>query len=228
MRFIFTYHIENDHKAEDVMRKLTVVLSVLFSVFFLSQCKAIQDILDPEKDYGEYTSITLQFTITFKGLNSTGQRSVKVHETTHINEGFVYTKKYSQSDDINCNNAETDKTHTFQTTVNAKAFKIILAYNDWAYYGVVNNGTNYKLLCSDWTASIVSYTYTSGKDDPGSPLVNGLDQLNLNVDNHCTGTIVHDCLTEADISVTRNTTKDKKHSTSVFTTNSNFKSTADL
>lgn len=207
------------------MKRSILIAAIVLSILFLSQCKAIKDIIDPEKDYGAYTSVTLQFTVTFKGLNSTGQRKVKVNDGTYINEGFVYTRKYSDSADIICENAETDKTHTFQVTVNATDFKIILSYTDWAYHGFVNNGTNYKLLCSEWSASIVSYTYTDGKDDPGTPLVSGLDSLALNIDNHCTGTIVHDCQTEADISISRNTAASGNQTASAFTTTSNFKGT---
>ena len=204
------------------MKKSVIILCTLVFTIFLSQCKTIDDIID-SKDYGAYTSITIQFSVSFRGLNSIGHRTVSVHDVEYVDENFTYSKKYSTSDEYVCENADVDKTHTFQVTLNVTSFKIALAYNDWDYYGYVNNAVNYKLLCSEWTASIVGYTYTNGKDDPGTPLVNGLDKLQLDLDNHCTGTRVHDCLTEADITITRNTSGNDVQAACAFKSTTNVK-----
>lgn len=204
------------------MKKIVLAFCIAAISLIMSQCKTIDDIIDP-KDYGDYTSVTVQFTVTFKGLNSIGHRTVTVHDGEYVAENFSYSKKPGSSEENTCENAVADKTHTFQVTLNVTSFKVTLAYNDWDYYGYVSNAVNYKLLCSEWSASVVGYTYTSGKDDPGTPLMSGLDKLALDIDSHCTGTRVHDCLTEADITISRNTTGSDIQSACAFTSTTNLK-----
>ena len=56
-----------------------------------------------------------------------------------------------------------------------------------------NNGSNCKCLITSYQASIVSYTYEEGKDDPGSPVISGLDQLEAF--ENCIGNYSTDCET---------------------------------
>lgn len=49
------------------------------------------------------------------------------------------------------------------------------------------NKTNVKTLCTEYSGEIVSYQYESGKDDPGTPVITGFDDLTgWTADTHCT------------------------------------------
>ena len=57
------------------------------------------------------------------------------------------------------------------------------------------------MLCTEWSGSIVSYTYENGKDDPGSPVISGFDLLNgFDIETHCQQNgRQHTCKLEVDI-----------------------------
>ena len=84
-------------------------------------------------------------------------------------------------------------------------------YLNWDYYSFKSPGTNYKVLCTNWNISVEKYEYEEGKDDPGTPVLSGLDQLSLDMDSDCVQKTqrVHDCTTTATITFSAPTARSR-------------------
>ncbi|HEX9902935.1 MAG TPA: hypothetical protein VGB72_08740, partial [Acidobacteriota bacterium] len=65
-----------------------------------------------------------------------------------------------------------------------KSLEIVLKYLDWWYWSWCGYDCC-KLLCSDWTFTIAGYKWESGKQDPGSPALEGYDVLATNQGDVC-------------------------------------------
>lgn len=168
------------------------MLFILLIIGF-SGCKTIEEIITG-KDYGNYTSITVRISVNYKGLNSSGTRNLTLAGNVVLNEKFQIFGTATGNE--TCDDAILDKSHTFEVTISTTSMEVISQFINWDYTVWNNNKTNWKMLCTEWSGSIVSYTYEAGKDDPGSPVISGFDLLNgFTIDNHCTsnGGRVHDC-----------------------------------
>lgn len=188
-----------------MIKKIPIIfLFVSIIIFFLSfGCKVIEDVenLIGEKDYGNYTSITIRITVAYKGLNSTGIRKLTIGNEVKVNENYSFGGTATMGS--TCEDAILDKTFSFDITITTTSLPVKQEYFDWDYLKFATNKTNVKMLCTEWSGSIVSYLYVSGKDDPGSPVIDGFDALNgFNVDDHCQkdGVRRHDCETSVDLS----------------------------
>jgi len=158
---------------------------------------------DEEVEKGEYTSITFRIQVTYKGLNSKGLRKLLVDNAIEHHEGFVFGG--DPDDQSTCDDAITDKTVTITKTISTNSVDITQEYNNWDYVKYRSPGTNYKMLCTEWSISVQSYTWETGKADPGSPGVSGLSDLSLDTSNDCTRVSqrVHNCSTTATLSFNR-------------------------
>jgi len=181
----------NFGKVLGVVLTLALVGGAVWYLFFSKNA--------PFKPKGNYTSVTLKVTVTFKGLNSFGSRKVSFMGTDYLSENF----EYPQNADASSTCASATKSETYEYTFEAPAsgFKTVLEYINWDYYNFISPGTNTKILCSDWNFDVVSYKWESGKKDPGEPSIEGLDQLSMDVGTDCTEVSyrVHNCEMEANL-----------------------------
>ncbi|HDP94049.1 MAG TPA: tetratricopeptide repeat protein [Candidatus Aminicenantes bacterium] len=148
---------------------------------------------DKEEEKGEYTSITFRLEVTYKGLNSKGRRKLLLDGDVQHNELFSFAG--DPNENSTCSDAITDKTIAVTKTITTNSVNIQQDYLNWDYVKYRTPGTNYKLLCSEWVITIQSYTWESGKADPGSPGVSGTDTLALDTESDCTriSQRVHNC-----------------------------------
>lgn len=169
--------------------RLIIVISFL-SIITSSGCNFFDDLFG-SKDYGQYTSITFRIIATYGGVNSEGTHKFTVNGQVLDNSYFVY----NVTDGCNetCSGAIYEDPKTFDVTINSNTCTATQRYIDWIYWHYNNNGSNCKCLVTSYQASIVSYTYEEGKDDPGSPIISGLDQLEAF--ENCTGNYSTDCET---------------------------------
>lgn len=157
----------------------------------------------PLKATGEYTSVTVQVDVTYKGMNSKGTRTLAFDGVEQLNEDFLYTQPAEPCDPDNppdCDNATQSESHSFLVETDGKSLEMIQRYINWDYYS--RSAPACKVLCADWTFTVVGYKYESGKKDPGSPNIEGIENLELDrsdcdpdlIDNP---TEVHTCTTQA-------------------------------
>ena len=185
---------------------LFIFISIIIVVFLMSlpSCNVIEDIFGGG-DYGNYTSITFQITVTYGGENSNGRHKLTINNQVLHNHLFKFHVEDDCDDDI-CEDAVYENALTFNVTINSATTTATQEYLDWAYWKIKPTGTTCKCLATTYQASIVSYTYEDGKDDPGTPIIGGFEQLeNWDIDTHCTGGATNDCI----ISVTLTFTSSK-------------------
>jgi hypothetical protein len=159
----------------------------------------------PLKPKGAYTSITVKVDVTFKGLNSKTYHTVDLNSVNKLNEHVDYPQPVpdpSKCTDPNtdfCPTANLSQSYSWTVETDGKTLDIVQKYIDWEFYSF-GGGTNCKILCASYNFSIVSYKWESGKKDPGSPAVEGIDQLELE-DADCIVTtppnLIHTCTTTA-------------------------------
>lgn len=183
------------------MKKTVLFLTI--ALFFIFSCKYFEDFFGSDKDIGEYTKVELRIKVIFSGLNSDGIRKVTIDNVDQLEENFHYDQNATEDD--NCDTAHKDMSHTFDVTITKDNFKIILEYIDWDFVHFSYQDVNYKVLCSEWSATVRSYEYKDGKEDPGPPLILGLEDLELETDKDCQadGDTKHDCITTAVIEIER-------------------------
>jgi hypothetical protein len=184
--------------------KRTLYILIIFSLMMVSfQCKFLEEFIDSSDDFGDYTRVELRIKVIFSGLNSSGIRTVTIDNVEELEEDFYYDQSAGAADD--CDTAEPDISHTFDVTITDDNFRILLEYLDWDYvhYSFVDD--NYKVLCSEWSARVISYEYEEGMKDPGEPLVTGLENLELERDKDCDpeDERVDDCQVSAIITLER-------------------------
>lgn len=165
--------------------KRVVIITVIFSLLLLLPgCKKVIDKITG-KDYGKYTSITVRITINYKGLNSKGIRKFSVDDVAQVNEYFSIAGTPTMNS--TCDDSILDKTHVLELTITKTTMEVLQQYFDWDYTKWKWNSTNVKMLCTKYKGEIVSYQYESGKDDPGTPLITGLDDLvGWTTESNCT------------------------------------------
>jgi tetratricopeptide (TPR) repeat protein len=154
---------------------------------------------EEKKEPGKYTSITIQIDVTYSGLNSKGRRKLWIDGNKKLDERFIYPQKADENS--TCDDATKKESYSYTVTINTTTMNIKQQYINWDYHSFKSPGTNYKILCTNWSLSIVKYEYEAGKADPGTPVPTGLDQLSMDIDNDCVqkSLRVHDCTTEATI-----------------------------
>jgi len=137
-----------------------------------------------KKEKGQYTSITVKVDVVFKGLNSKGNRKLRINNETKVEEDYVMTQNAFAN--ATCAQAQLDKSYSFDITTTGNTIHIVQDYLNWDFYNFISPGTNYKMLCTEWSFSVQSYTYESGKADPGTPHPTNTNDLNLDYNNDCT------------------------------------------
>jgi hypothetical protein len=183
------------------MKKIAMFMVLPVMVLFLLGCKLVDELIHPDDEVGAYLSVKLRIKVTFKGLNSSGKRKITIDGEERILEDFFYEKTAAEGDD--CAKASKDMSHSFEVTVNTKDFKVQLEYINWDFVHFAHDAKNYKLLCSEWSVEVLEYNFEDGKKDPGTPVLDGFEELALDVGKHCqsTGDTKHDCLTIATVSI---------------------------
>ncbi|MBN2199866.1 MAG: hypothetical protein JW747_08480 [Candidatus Aminicenantes bacterium] len=160
----------------------------------------------PLKATGEYTSVTVQVDVTYKGKNSFGTRTLAFDGVEQLNEGFSYAQPASPCNPPDefptCDDATQSEFHSFLVETDGKSLEMIQMYLGWDYFD--RTLPCCKVLCADWTLTVVEYEYESGKKDPGSPNIVGIENLELDFNNDCVpdpvvfpNEYVHDCTTQA-------------------------------
>jgi tetratricopeptide (TPR) repeat protein len=150
---------------------------------------------------GAYTSITVKVDVTFKGLNSKTYHTVDLDGVQQLSEHVIYSQPVANpgacSAENECPTATASQSYSWTVDTDGKSLDVLLKYIDWEYYSC--GLTCCKILCTNWSFSIVSYKWESGKSDPGSPSIEGTDQLQLDFVNDCieTSTNIHTCTTTA-------------------------------
>jgi hypothetical protein len=165
-------------------------LLVCSALLSLSGCNIFDDIFG-SKDYGAYTSITFQIRATYGGVNSEGFHKFTVNNQVLNNSHFVFNVLSGCND--TCSGAVYQDTLTFTATIDSSTCTATQQYIDWIYWKYNNNSTNCKCLTTSYEASVTGYTYEDGKDDPGTPVISGLEQLEAL--NNCSGNFSTDCET---------------------------------
>jgi tetratricopeptide (TPR) repeat protein len=151
-----------------------------------------------------YTAITVKVDVTFKGLNSKTYHEVYLDTVNKLSEHVEYSQAVpdpSKCTDPNtdfCPQASVSQSYSYTVDTDGKSLDVLLKYIDWEYYSM-GGSPICKILCVNWTFSIVSYKWESGKSDPGSPVVQGTDQLQMDTSTDCvaTSTYIHTCTTNA-------------------------------
>jgi len=194
---------------------VTVFICILLLIS-LPGCKTVKELIEG-KDYGNYTGITVRINVNYKGLNSTGIRKLTLAGNVALNEN--YTIAGTATMNSTCEESILDKSYSFDVTITTTTLKAVSEFINWDYTKFKKTGTNVKMLCTEWSGSIVSYTFESGKDDPGSPVISGFDLLNgLDIETHCVADgRQHDCRLEVDLTFSSPyTNTDKKAAEYVY------------
>jgi hypothetical protein len=167
-----------------------LVIASFLAILSTAGCSIFDD-LTGSKDYGAYTGITFRIIVTYGGVNSEGTHELTVNGQVLDNSYFVYNS--TAGCDESCSGAIYENPKTFEVTINSTSCTATQRYVDWIYWHYNNNGSNCKCMTTSYQASIISYTYEEGKDDPGSPIISGLEQLEAF--ENCTGNFSTDCET---------------------------------
>lgn len=166
------------------------IVVIFIGILSFTGCNLIDDLLG-SKDYGQYTSITFQIIVTYGGVNSEGTHKLTVNNNVLNNSYFLFNVNSGCNE--TCSGAIYEDPYTFTVTINSTSCTATQQYIDWIYWTYNYTGTNCKCLITSYHASIVSYTYEDGKDDPGTPIISGLDQLEAF--ENCSGNFSTDCET---------------------------------
>lgn len=167
-----------------------LAIITFLGIMTFTGCNIFDDLIG-SKDYGQYTSITFRIIATYGGVNSEGTHKLTVNGQVLNNAYFVY----NVTDGCNetCSGAIYENPMTFDVTINSTTCTATQSYIDWIYWKYNYSGSNCKCLVTSYQASIVSYTYEQDKDDPGNPVISGLDQLEAF--ENCSGNFSTDCET---------------------------------
>lgn len=180
---------------------LFIFASFIIIIFFLMPTTSCKDIFGGG-DYGEYTSITFRLTVTYGGQNSDGRHKLTINNQVLHNHIFAFHVQDDCDDDI-CEDAVFEDSLTFTVTINSNTTTAVQEYLNWAYWKIKPVGATCKCLTTTYQANIVSYTYEEGKDDPGTPVIGGFEQLeNWDSDTYCTEGNVNDCIISATLTFT--------------------------
>jgi len=185
------------------MKRFCVWLAILVWLGCAFQCKFLEEFIDSGDDVGDYTRVEMRIRVDFSGLNSMGTRSVTIDGVDELEEDFYYDETAGAEDD--CATARADLSHTFDVTVTRDSFRIRLEYRDWDYVHFSYVEENFKILCSEWSATVISYEYEEDKADPGEPVIRGLEDLEMEADSDCQpdGERLHQCEISALITLER-------------------------
>ncbi|HEX9902936.1 MAG TPA: hypothetical protein VGB72_08745 [Acidobacteriota bacterium] len=157
--------------------------------------------LKKKAEKGAYTSITVKMDVTFKGLNSKTWHTVDLNGVQQLSEYVIYSQSVANpgacNADTECPTATASQSYSYTVATDGQSLDTVIKYIDWDFYscGMVCC----KILCASYNFSVVSYTWESGKSDPGSPSIEGVDQLQLDVGADCilTSPHIHTCTTSA-------------------------------
>jgi tetratricopeptide (TPR) repeat protein len=158
----------------------------------------------PFKAKGAYTSITVKVDVTFKGKNSKTYHTLDLNGVQYLSEHVEYSQPVDNpcpgDCDANdeCPTANVSQSYSYTVDTDGKSLDVVQRYIDWEFYSF-GLGCNCKILCASYNFSIVSYKWESGKKDPGSPIVEGIEQLQLDLNEDCveTSPTIHTCTTTA-------------------------------
>jgi len=156
----------------------------------------------PLKPKGAYTSITVKVDVTFKGLNSKTWHTLDLNGVNQLSEHVIYSQSVANpglcNADTECPTATSTQSYSYTIETDGKSLDVIQKYIDWEFYSM-GGGVSCKILCASYNFSIVSYKWESGKKDPGSPSIEGTDQLQLSITDDCieTSLYIHTCTTTA-------------------------------
>lgn len=168
----------------------SALVAMAVVILSLSGCNFFDDLLG-NKDVGQYTSITFRITATYGGVNSEGTHKFTVNNNVLNNDYFVFNTTSGCND--TCSGAIYEDPVTMEITINSNTCSATQEYINWTYWTYNNNGTNCKCLVTSYEAAIIGYTYEEGQDDPGTPIISGLEQLEAF--ENCSGTFSTDCET---------------------------------
>ncbi len=132
----------------------------------------------PLRKKGKYTSITFRLDVTYRGFNSKGHRRFVIGTETENNEDFLYPQFITDTN-VACNTAGKDENYSYTYTVTGSSVAMSQDWLNWDYVNMPPGAA--KKLCAEYTLSIVSYAYASGKD-PGKPSATGLENLQISDD----------------------------------------------
>jgi hypothetical protein len=173
------------------------VMKVLGTLLFLAIAGGVVWYLffsknGPLRPKGSYTKVVGHFDVTYRGFNSTGLRRLTLNGTKVLEESFSYSQDCN--DTTQCAAAVSSQTYSYPVTVSGGSFGVSSEYYGWDFNSFIV-GTNYKKLCADFTFTVDSYEYKDGRD-PGSPQVEGLGALTMDINANCTprSTRITDCL----------------------------------
>ena len=134
---------------------------------------------------GDYTSITVRVEVEYKGLNGKGVRKLWINNVEKLNENF----SYPQDADANSSCSDATKIEnrgpwTYTSSSGQVTLKEL--WDNWDYFTHKSGGVlNRKVICTSWTVTIDSYEWDKGRD-PGTPVVNGLNNLTMDINSDCT------------------------------------------
>ena len=134
------------------------------------------------KGKGGYTGVTVQVDVSFRGRNTYKATHVVIlNGQEKINQIWGDPEPINYYDGGSCGSEYCDRdttanSYSWTIDTDGKSLEIVLKYLDWTYWSLCGYDCC-KLLCSDWTFTIIDYKWESGKKDPGSPGLEGYDVL---------------------------------------------------
>jgi hypothetical protein len=152
----------------------------------------------PLASKGSYSEVTVKVEVTYKGLNGKGDRFVHLNGVEKLNEPFAYAQDATA--DSTCSDAtQSENRGPWTYTATDGKLTIKESWMNWDYYTRKGAGQlNRKIICTEWRISIDSYKWEKGRD-PGTPILQGLDQLNMDLTSDCQAVSewIHNCINEA-------------------------------
>jgi len=155
-----------------VLLGLAVVGGLVWYLFFSKNA--------PLGKKGKYKSITFRIDIKYSGFNSTGHRRFTIGTTVKNDENFNYPQFISDPN-VACNTATKEESYSYTYTLSGESVAMKQEFLNWDYVSIPAGGAA-KKLCADYTVTVESYEYESGRD-PGKPGAEGLENLQIGTDD---------------------------------------------